>query len=391
MQRLRTTSVSIQYYRDTVSLGGARITNQTLGVVSRSRGQTQGILGLGPTLRGPSPYSLVLSSMAEQGLIHARVFSLDLRRAGAASGAVVYGGVDRARFSGSLERCAMVRGAEGERRLAVKLAAVGVSAGDGGPSRRWSIGSSASASASGSDKDDANVMLDSGTTSSRLHADIAMPLLEALGAGDAGPDGYYPVSCARAAASKGTVDFTFGRKTIRVPMTDFVLNMSAVDGSGGGGSNGSDECYAGVVLTESQQILGDSVLRAGYFVFDWDNEAVHVAQAADCGAEADIVAVPRSGVPLNLDGRCSENEAAVTPGPTSSLQPVATPSGAYTTVYTVSSCPAFERGCETGAVVTRTVAPVPSASAHDNAGARIGAVTRNLAAVVGACTALLLL
>ncbi|RDA89347.1 putative aspartyl protease [Ophiocordyceps camponoti-leonardi (nom. inval.)] len=383
------TSVTIQYYRDTVSLGGAHIANQTLGVVDRSRGQTQGILGLAPTLRGPSPYSLVLSSMASQGLIHGRVFSLDLRRAGDASGAVVYGGVDRGRFSGSLERCSMVRGTDGEHRLAVKLAAVGVTPGDGGQGRRWTVGD-----------EDANVMLDSGTTLSRLHSRVATPLLEALGATDPGQEGYYRVSCAAAAKSRMSVDFTFGRKTIHVPLSDFVLNMtagiSAVGGGGGGGGGygggNSDECYAGVVVTESQQILGDSVLRAGYFVFDWDNESVHVAQAANCGASSDIVAVPREGVPSDLSGRCEENDASVTAGPSSTLQPMPTQSGAHTTVYTVSSCPAFDRGCETGVVVTRTVPPVPSATSQNNAGTQVGVVHQKLNAVfMGASWAALLL
>ncbi|RDA96207.1 putative aspartyl protease [Ophiocordyceps camponoti-saundersi (nom. inval.)] len=384
------TSVTIQYYRDTVSLGGAHISNQTLGVVDRSRGQTQGILGLAPTLRGSSPYSLVLSSMASQGLIHGRVFSLDLRRAGDASGAVVYGGVDRGRFSGSLEKCSMVRGADGERRLAVKLSAVGITPGDGGQSRRWTVGD-----------DEANVMLDSGTTLSRLHSNVAAPLLEALGARDPGQEGYYRVSCAAAARSRMSVDFMFGRKTIHVPVRDFVLNMTAGPGGAGGGGGGSggtsggggdsDECYAGVVLTEAQQILGDSVLRAGYFVFDWDNEAVHVAQAVDCGASSDIVAIPREGVPSDLNGRCTENDANVTAGPSSTIQPMPTQSGAHTTVYTVSSCPAFDRGCETGVVVTRTVASVPTATSHDNAGTSIGIVRQKLSVVLGASWAALLL
>ncbi|KAF4583079.1 secreted aspartic proteinase [Ophiocordyceps camponoti-floridani] len=283
------TSVSIDYYRDVVSLGGAVVSNQTLGVVSRSRGQTQGILGLAPTLRGDEPYSLVLSSMAAQGLIHARLFSLDLRSKGDEAGAVVYGGVDRARFAGGLERCAMVDGSEGERRLAIKLAAVGYTPGpeEGGSVRTWRV----RGSESDPDPDSgASVMLDSGTTLSRLHAEVAAPLLSALDAGPRRSDGYYPVPCSSSSSSsssstpsRATVDFTFGRKTIRVPVSDFILDMD--------GSSGERECYAGLVVTESQQILGDSVLRAGYFVFDWDNGAVHVAQAVDCGVGGDVLPV----------------------------------------------------------------------------------------------------
>ncbi|PHH86724.1 hypothetical protein CDD83_9834 [Cordyceps sp. RAO-2017] len=268
------TSVSIRYYRDTIAFGGggaARVVNQTFGVVARSRGQSQGILGLAPTLRGGAhgraPYSLVLNSMAAQGVIASRVFSLDLRRSDADKGAVIYGGVDRGRFAGRLERRPIVRGVQGEHRLAVELTTVGVSLPGQRPQNFAVAG------------DDANVMLDSGTTVSRIHPAVALPILEALEARDDG-EGYYRVPCAAARAAAGTVDFGFGPKTIRVPFRDFILDMAG----------DASVCYVGMVLTTDQQILGDSVLRAGYFVFDWDNGAVHIAQAASCGP-SDIVAV----------------------------------------------------------------------------------------------------
>lgn len=339
------TSVSIRYYRDTVSLGQARIANQTFGVVSASKGQSQGILGLAPSLKGgvdgEKPYSLVLNTMAAQGVIASRVFSLDLRRAGAEQGAVIYGGVDRSKFVGRLERRPIVRGVQGEYRLAVELSSVGVTLPSRTPSSR-----TRSFAVEG---DDANVMLDSGTTVSRMHSNVALPILEALGARDDG-EGYYRVPCSMTRA-RGSVDFGFGAKTIRVPLSEFVLDLKS----------SASTCYLGLVLTTDQQILGDSVLRAGYFVFDWDNEAVHIAQAANCG-KPDIVpvgsgpdAVPRA------TGNCREDDAR--------------PTG---TARVSRSCPTIDPSCKTGAAVTQTDGPGPSGIADggqgdDSAGPRVEA------------------
>lgn len=287
------TSVSIRYYRDTIALGGAKIRNQTFGVVASSRGQSQGIMGLAPNLRGgfdaEGPYSLVLNTMAAQGVIASRVFALDLRHSDAETGAVIYGGLDRSKFIGALERRPMVRGLKNEFRLAVELTTVGVT-----------LQSAQNFKVAGTD---ANVMLDSGTTISRMHPAVALPILQALDARDDG-EGYYQVPCSLATA-QGSVDFGFGGKTIRVPLRDFVLNLTG----------SSRVCYVGMVLTTDQQILGDSVLRAGYFVFDWDNEAVHIAQAANCG-DSDIVAVSSgTGAVPQVSGNCKEGDAKFTGSP----------------------------------------------------------------------------
>ncbi|KND92583.1 putative 4-coumarate--CoA ligase 1 [Tolypocladium ophioglossoides CBS 100239] len=373
------TSVSIRYYRDTIALGDAKIRNQTFGVVAASKGQSQGIMGLAPDLRGgfkgEGPYSLVLSTMAKQGVIASRVFALDLRHSDADTGAVIYGGLDRSKFIGGLERRPIVRGLKNEFRLAVELTTVGVT-----------LQSAQNFKVAGAD---ANVMLDSGTTISRMHAAVALPILQALDAQDDG-EGYYQVPCALAGA-QGSVDFGFGGKTIRVPLRDFVVNLTG----------SAKVCYVGMVLTTDQQILGDSVLRAGYFVFDWDNEAVHIAQAANCGSN-DIVAVGSgaNAVP-QVSGNCKDSDAKFTgsPQPTRTRQ-ASYPTRAYTTVYTITSCPSFDSACQTGVVTTQTVQPAPSTTSaaapapaastgkgKDSAGVRPAALTGALV-VFGALAAL---
>lgn len=244
-------------------------------------------MGLAPDLKGgfnsDQPYSLLLNTMAAQGVIASRVFSLDLRHSDQEKGAVIYGGLDRTKYIGDLEQLPIVRGSHGEYRLAVELSTVGVTF--DGQSDDFQVS-----------KDDANVMLDSGTTISRMHEAAAKPILKALHASQ-NLQGYYYTSCQSRKAS-GSIDFGFGSKIIRVPLSDFILDVGD-----------PDVCYIGLVITTDQQILGDSVLRAGYFVFDWDNEAVHVAQAADCG-DGDIVAVGKgeNAVP-SVKGHCKGNDS----------------------------------------------------------------------------------
>jgi hypothetical protein len=143
---------------------------------------------------------------------------------------------------------------------------------------------------------DTNVMLDSGTTLTRLHSTLAAPILRDLGA-TVDSDGYYLARCSMR-STRATVNFGFGNGAIvRVPLSDFILEI-------GRGAY----CYIGLVLTEDQQILGDSFMRAGYFVFDWDNQNVHIAQAANCGTEIVTVGSGTSAVP-SLTGNCAGTAA----------------------------------------------------------------------------------
>ncbi|KAF5020429.1 hypothetical protein F66182_7556 [Fusarium sp. NRRL 66182] len=327
------TSATIRYYTDTMTFGDSELTNQTFGVLVESEGIAQGILGLAPDLRagytGDEPYSLLLTSLADQGLINSRVFSLDLRHSDDTEGALIYGGIDRSKYIGELETVDIIRGEGGEYRLATTLDSLGVTMGDDSQDIR--VG-----------RDDSNVMLDSGTTLTRMHMSVARPILEMLNAQNDG-EGFYTTDCENRELD-ATVDFGFGDKVIRVAFSDFILQLGPLT------------CYIGLVPTTDQQILGDSVLRAGYFVFDWDNEEIHLAQAADCGDE-DIVAVGSGSdaVPSET-GLCSSADITATGRATATNAPDGTafPTSDFTTTYTITTCPGFDRECVTGVVTTQT-------------------------------------
>ncbi|KAK6225013.1 eukaryotic aspartyl protease [Colletotrichum tabaci] len=328
------TSAEIAYYTDSITMGASVLVNQTFGVVTKSDGIATGIMGLAPDLKAGfepgKPYSLVLNSLADQGLIESRIFSLDLRHQSADSGMLIYGGVDKGKFIGELQRVPMVNGAKGEPRLAVELTGIGMTLAN-------SAETYALAPA------DKNVMLDSGTTLTRLHPTLARPILADLKA-TIDTDGYWTAACSlRDSGSDSYVTFTFGKKTIRVPLSDFILDLGPRDG----------QCYVGLVTTTDQQILGDSMMRAGYFVFDWDNLAVHMAQANDCGKE-EIVAVGKGSdaVPSGVIGLCDGpatpdgdgqpvTSAVSSSAPSASDTPIVSPTGLPVTItQTVDSSPA---------------------------------------------------
>ncbi|CAF3663847.1 unnamed protein product [Fusarium graminearum] len=339
------TSVQITYYADSFRFGSEVLKNQTFGVMVESNGISQGILGLAPDLRGGydsnEPYSLLLTSMADQGLINSRVFALDLRHSDDTEGALIYGGIDRSKYIGELETVDIIRGEGGEYRLATNLDSLGVTI--NGKTSNIRV-----------PRADSNVMLDSGTTLSRMHMSVARPILEELGAQNDG-EGFYMTDCQNRKLD-ATVDFGFGNKIIKVALTDFILEL------------GPGSCYIGLVPTTDQQILGDSVLRAGYFVFDWDNEKIHLAQAADCGDE-DIVAVGSGSdaVPSET-GKCKSSDITATGGGGATRTGNSFPTGAYTTTYTITSCPDFERECVTGVVTTQTFSDRPTVTVTAGAG-----------------------
>ena len=147
-------------------------------------------------------------------------------------------------------------------------------------------------------------MLDSGTTLTRLHGSLAYPILDDLGA-ITDSAGYYLASCSLRASNKATINFGFSNgAAVSVPLSDFILDLVA--------DTRGQWCYVGLAITSDQQVLGDSFLRAGYFVFDWDNQAIHIAQAASCGSEMVVVGSGPGAVPSGIVGNCAAAAASPT-------------------------------------------------------------------------------
>lgn len=97
-------TVDINYYTDDLGIGGLEISGQQFGVAEDSKFLPFGIMGMGPNpWYGYDSTNLILDSMASQGLIASRAFSLDLRNDYDADGSIIFGGLDVKKFLGPLQ------------------------------------------------------------------------------------------------------------------------------------------------------------------------------------------------------------------------------------------------------------------------------------------------
>lgn len=274
-------NVTLQYVTDMVSVGTAQIKDQIFGVGFESYDIPIGILGLSPpTSDAQTQYSFVLDSMASQGLISSRAFSLDLREVESPDGSVVFGGIDTGKFSGALEKCPILDPSEtpsGADRYWITMTNIGITLPDG--------------ESATSDDFSLPVFLDSGGTLSRLPTAIFQAIGDSFPGAQLDPkSGFYYSDCA--VGDVGSVDFHFGSKVIRVPFEDFIWEA------------GDNECVLGILPEEEEFVLGDSFLRAAYVVYDQDNRNLHLAQAANCGTNLVAISSGPDAVP-SVTGDCT--------------------------------------------------------------------------------------
>ncbi|KPM34326.1 hypothetical protein AK830_g12237 [Neonectria ditissima] len=107
----------VDIYEDTVEVGDAKVKSQKFGVASNSRGIPIGIMGLGPVLNASfavnESYHLLLDSMAAQKVIASRAYSLGLGSASDDQGSLIFGGLDKGRYSGALQKLPIVKSRDG--------------------------------------------------------------------------------------------------------------------------------------------------------------------------------------------------------------------------------------------------------------------------------------
>ena len=150
------------------------------------------------------------------------------------------------------------------------------------------------------------VLLDSGSSLSYLPPDMYQALVQRFpGAKLNTLTGDTNIDCA-IVNQTGSILFTFAGKTIAVGLKDFVVKDKF-----------TGLCQLGVASgAEPNLILGDTVLRAAYVVYDLDNQNIHVAQAANCGTNIVPIGKGPNAVP-SVPGQCSSTSpTAGQPTPT---------------------------------------------------------------------------
>jgi hypothetical protein len=247
-----------------------------------------GIAGVGHGNGFNLQYNNLIDELYQNGVTASRAFSVALGSKDVSNGgAVIFGGVDTQKFSGKLFQFTNLppqdeQGQPGMWRYWIQLDSVGIS----------KPGSSSSAYANSA----LPIVLDTGATMSYLPQSIINNLAKDFNA-QVLDDGTLAVPCSTATQS-GTVDFTFGKLTIKVPYHEFIWEAAP------------GQCFVGAApVSGTTPILGDTFLRSAYVVFDQDNSNIFLAPYKNCGTKEQTLPAGASAA-ANFTGECASPNAA---------------------------------------------------------------------------------
>ncbi|ORY63480.1 aspartic peptidase domain-containing protein [Pseudomassariella vexata] len=259
-------SADIQYVTDDIgfSEGNSPLKNVQFGVALATVDEFSGILGIGHGENVTIRYKNFIDELEDQGVTDTKAFSLALGSKNEQEGVVIFGGLDTGKFTGTLQKQPIIPAKE---------------APDGVP-RYWiDMDFMSLTPPSGQTKKFANttmaVFLDSGATLTLLPQTLADAIGADFGADGTDSSGFYKVDCGLNDLN-GTVDFAFSGVTIHVPYSEMIREIQTSFGT---------QCYLGITPNEDFVLLGDTMLRSAYAVFDQSSDAIYLAQYVNCGTE----------------------------------------------------------------------------------------------------------
>ena len=239
-------------------------------------------------------YANVPQALADAGAIGTPAYSLWLDDLASATGSILFGGVDTAKYTGQLQPLRILT-ARNAKPLEMIVALDGFSVQT--DNNNVTLLSQSTP-----------VLLDSGSTLSYLPSAVAGALYQQLGARWNPRLEVAQCPCALANSS-ATLTFTFASKAIVVPIAEMVLP------SGDGDPSSRTGCLFGVVAQDPASAgvstdfaLGDTFLRSAYVVYDLAGGEIALAQTNfDAGSPNVKEMVSGEGIP---------DAAAAVPSPT---------------------------------------------------------------------------
>ncbi|KAK4631381.1 putative aspartic-type endopeptidase opsB [Fulvia fulva] len=268
------------YVTDTVTVGDVSIENQQFGVGYESSSE-EGILGIGYPINevavaynGGRPYANLPQNLLNAGHIATNAYSLWLNDLDASTGSILFGGVNSAKYTGSLQTLPIIQESGIYAEFVIALTAVG---------QNGNTGSIASDLAT-------PTLLDSGSSLMYLPNNITQSIYDAVGARYDSSQGAAFIDCDKA-NSDDTIDFTFSSPTIKVAMNELVI-VAGID-------RGRPICILGIgPAGGSTPVLGDTFLRSAYVVYDLTANEISLAQTNFNSTSDNIMEITNStGVP----------------------------------------------------------------------------------------------
>ncbi|KAF7732549.1 hypothetical protein EC973_003296 [Apophysomyces ossiformis] len=294
------------YGIDTVHIAGAQVVDQQFGlakttndIIYTTNGDRKimpnGILGLGFHGLASTPHEPLMFNLAKQGLIDNILFSFymgSLYDPGWA-GEIILGGIDHEKYAGDLYYLPVVRQDENYTYWMVNGKGIQVQDGE-------------NITVDAPFVQNRHVIIDTGTTLTYLDKDLAEKVvLASVGHMNKvildQASGTYLVDCGLALSSSSNIDFAFADQPLhlRVPIRDLVIPLDSNDVSN------ATQCMFGIapwltsggsaVMNASGMILlGDSVIRSIYLVFDIANHQIGFARATSSPNTALFLSVSRN-------------------------------------------------------------------------------------------------
>ncbi|KAK9249011.1 aspartic peptidase domain-containing protein [Lipomyces tetrasporus] len=276
------------YAYETFDIGGAAVENLTIAVATDANA-TDGIMGIGypsneaiVSVYGSAyQYKNLPDLLVEQGFIQSRAYSLWLNDLEASTGSILFGGVDRTKYSGNLVELPLdlYTGESEPTEFFVTLEGVGYTDIDGSENEMVSsLGEP--------------VLLDSGTSFSYVPIGVLRAITNAISASYSSELGYYVQSCTVTSVN-ASIDYYFDGVTIKVPLNEILYPATTTSGRQLTFTNGQPVCLLTVNSNADigVSILGDTFLRSAYVVYDLDNHVIALAQTIFNETESDIVAI----------------------------------------------------------------------------------------------------
>lgn len=271
--------------KDTIGIGSQKIYNATFAVANSSNASTC-VFGIGfvgdeanayvhKNGSGVYPtYFNVPTMMKKQNLIHTNAYSLWLNDKESASGSILFGAVDNAKFEGDLHVMPVFNNYHEylEHPIQTRVMLNGLSI-DNHTLSEFNIA----------------VLLDSGTSFAYLPQDIVFSLGDSLGFTYEEMIGYYYGGIDTALSRGKTVTLNFSGAPIEIPVEDLLVALTEDDGSPLVIDGENQVILAlGVADDNYMNILGDVFLRAMYTVFDLDHYEIAIAKAKPNATGSDI-------------------------------------------------------------------------------------------------------
>ncbi|GKZ37367.1 hypothetical protein AbraIFM66950_008888 [Aspergillus brasiliensis] len=254
------------YVNDTLKFSNVTLTDFQFAVAFDGDSE-EGVLGIGYSSNEASESSIDGSeytnfpeALVDQGVINWPAYSLWLDDLDKGEGTILFGGVNTAKYYGSLQTLPIVSIEDMYIEFAVNLTAVHLEK----SGRSISVNNSAT-------QFPIPAVLDSGTALTYLPTSAAASIYDAVGATYLSSGGYGLVEC-DVKNEDITFLFDFGSFNMSVDISEMVLETTS-------DMTDLNVCTFGISVIEGEALLGDTFLRSAYVVYDLGNNEVSMAKA----------------------------------------------------------------------------------------------------------------